>query len=256
MKILSKIKKAKEKILSLSAKNINKEKVRILDLPIFSISTYSALIYAFFSLLVFSLGAGSLIILAINTVMLSLIGLSYSKYHKEGKKIRENVKRNDFNVIMEYIDFQTLKTEKVDYSVEKNNEFINVLNSLKNTDMNKKEMEEVYSLIMKDQTMRKQEVSAVLNDANLITIQRKYGISSALYAYAFLLKLEEYVYMNSGVDDINAYSGSPLLSKKEEYEHDYILSLKQDIISLNKSEEIDYRDYMTSKEHVMKKEYA
>lgn len=194
MSILNIIKKSKIKIIEMSLDNdlSTKNKISLLNLPLFSLSMFitGISLAATIGLSLF-LGENSIFLMSINALMLSYFGFNYAVYKKGAKKTIKDINEKNYEEILRNIDFFSLTTGLIEISPEKNNEFVNLLTSIYNSDFEKDKTEEIFKDIREN--IKKEDLYYVLNDPELLMIQRNNNISSGLYIYSLLIKLEEFL---------------------------------------------------------------
>lgn len=200
MSILTVIKKAKEKIINESLNNnINsKNKIKLINLPLFSLSAFACGISVMFNSISISMGFSSAFLMTINALIISFTVFNYIVYKKGANKTISDVEKNNYDEIIRNINFASLTTGAIDVSPERNNEFINVLTSIYSSDFDKKMTDKIYSDIRKEINI--EDLQYILNDPELLEIQRKNNISSGLYVYALLLKIELFAFENKRTD--------------------------------------------------------
>jgi hypothetical protein len=223
MSILTAIKKAKEKIINESLNNniLRRDKVKLINLPLFSLSAFACGISIMFNSISISMGFSSGLLMAINAVILSFTAFNYMAYKRGSNKTINDIKNNDYDEIIRNINFYSFTTGSVDVSPERNNEFVNVLTAIYKSDFDKKITDKIYSSIRKEINL--EDLQYILNDPELLEIQRKNNISSGLYVYSLLLKIENFAFENKEISleerNKRMLSG---LTVEEQYQQMYI----------------------------------
>lgn len=201
--MVKKIEKSKILLLKESLKTKIKRKISLKDIPIVSFSCLSLLMVSGLNLLSMSLPHKietiDGIMIGVQFLLTSYLSFHSSLYFFSGKKTLKELENDNFSNIIRNIDTSTLYNGRLNISIEKNQEFMNILMRLSETHFDKKTMDEVLKNVLSE--IDRYSLENILNSEELIEVKKESGISSGRYLYLLILKVEEYLFFKNNSED-------------------------------------------------------